>query len=482
MARAKGHRTFLDYHGNVGSIWVGDIETTLTNVSSKGTGAGTVIVGLGDTGFSCARFLASQGRRFKVVDSRQDPPALTSLREMLPDVEVELGGFDEQSLLTAEELVVSPGVSLRTPAIEKATQAGVSITGDIDIFSKQVSAPIIAITGSNGKSTVVAIVAEIMRQAGRNFGLGGNLDGSQFKPALDLLQEEEKELYILELSSFQLETTESLGAEVACLLNLSADHMDRYDDLQQYLDAKKRIFNDCKQAVVNRDDPVLGLLEFDVPVWDFGFSKPEANGVGLLEANGEQFLAYQFEKIIPVSELKIVGQHNIANAMAAAAIGLAIGIEIPVLRRGLRDFSGLPHRCQWVANLNGVDFYNDSKGTNVGATRAAVEGLGERLEGHIVLIAGGDSKGADFSSLTPIVNRWCKEIVLIGQDAVQMAAYFDAEVKTFFANDMQEAVSVAFDHASAGDAVLLSPACASFDMFENFEQRGQAFISAVEKL
>ena len=259
----------------------------------------TVIVGLGDTGLSCIKYFASKGEKLKVVDTRLQPPGLRALRELFPDIECELGEFSMATFLQAKQLVVSPGVSVQGETIAAARNAGVPITGDIDIFSKQVGAPIVAVTGSNGKSTVVALLAEILKQAGKNFGLGGNLDGANFKPALDLLAEGKKDLYVLELSSFQLETTERLGAEVATLLNLSADHMDRYASLDDYHRAKQKIFVGCHQLVVNRDDSnSLPVEKTDAAVWDFGFGRPGTNGLGLLEEDGEQYLAYQFEKII----------------------------------------------------------------------------------------------------------------------------------------------------------------------------------------
>ena len=219
-----------------------------------------------------------------------------------------------------------------------------------------------------------------------------------------------------------------------------------------------------------------------MPIWDFGFSRPGVNGLGLLEEDGDQYLAFQFEKIVSVNELKIFGQHNISNVLAASTLAMALGIDLKYIRKAMREFSGLPHRCQWVANINGVEFYNDSKGTNVGATVAAVEGLGQHIDGHILLIAGGVGKGADFKPLVPIINRWGKEVILIGQDAVEIATNFDADIKIYFAADMRDAVKVAYENAAPGDAVLLSPACASFDMYENFQHRGESFISSVEDL
>jgi UDP-N-acetylmuramoylalanine--D-glutamate ligase len=443
----------------------------------------TVIVGLGDTGLSCVKYFASMGEKVKVVDSRDEPPGLAALIEMYPDVECELGDFNLETFVTAKQLVISPGISIRSVEIEAAKEAGVAITGDIDIFSKQVAAPIIAVTGSNGKSTVVAMLADIVTKAGKNFGLGGNLDGDNFKPALDLLAEGEKDLYLLELSSFQLETTQNLGAAVATILNLSADHMDRYEGIDDYQRAKQRIFTGCKQVVINRDDKEsYPLIESDAAIWDFGFGRASVNGLGLLEEGGDLYLAYQLEKIVSVNELKVFGQHNISNVLAAVALAMAIDIDMNAIKAAITEFSGLPHRCQWVANIDGVDFYNDSKGTNVGATVAAIEGLGEHISGHIVLIAGGIAKGADFAALVPAMNKWGKAVILIGQDAAEMASYFDTEIQTYFANDMPDATRVALQQSATGDAVLLSPACASFDMFENFQHRGFAFMESVETL
>ena len=443
----------------------------------------TVIVGLGATGLSCVKYFAAMGEKVKVVDSRDEPPGLAALKERYPDVEYELGDFNLETFLTAKELVVSPGLSIRSPEIVAAKQAGVPITGDIDIFSKQAASPIIAVTGSNGKSTVVAILAEILRKAGKNFGLGGNLDGDNFKPALDLILEGEKELYLLELSSFQLETTESLGAAVATILNLSADHMDRYEGIDDYHRAKLRVFSGCKQVVINRDvKESYPLEENGAAVWDFGFGQPGLNGLGLLQEGEDQYLVHQLEKIVSVNELKVFGQHNISNVLAAVALAMAIDIDMDAIKASIIEFCGLQHRCQWVATIDGVDFYNDSKGTNVGATLAAIEGLGEHISGHIVLIAGGIAKGADFAALVPAINKWGKMMVLIGQDAAEIASYFDTETQTYFASDMQDAVRVAMGYSTAGDAVLLSPACASFDMFENFQDRGFAFMKSVETL
>ena len=443
----------------------------------------SIIVGLGKTGLSVAKYFAAHNKDFKVLDTRINPPSLDEFRSLFPDIEIETGELNKESVLRAKELIVSPGLSTRIPVIAEAKKRGIPITGDIDIFSKSVKAPILAVTGSNGKSTVVAILASILEKAGKSYGLGGNLDGANFRPALDLINEAEKEVYVLELSSFQLETTENLGAEAAVILNLSADHMDRYESMEEYHQAKLRIFNGCQQVVINRDDVYsYPNTDINVPIWDFGFSRPGINGLGLLEEENDQYLAFQFEKIISVNELKIFGQHNISNILAAIGLALAINIDMKDIRAGVKAFKGLPHRCQWVGDISGIGFYNDSKGTNVGATMAAVEGLGQRINGHIVLIAGGVGKGADFRSLVPVINKWGKEVILIGEDALELAENFDQSISPYFATDMLDAVTKALRYASSGDAVLLSPACASFDMFEDFQHRGEVFIESVGKL
>lgn len=429
------------------------------------------------------RYFARNNLSCKVVDSRDNPPGLDLLRKEFPEIECELGPFQEETFLDAAELIVSPGISLKNAAVARAVQAGVSVTGDIDIFSRHIESPIVAVTGSNGKSTVVSMVGEVLKAAGCSYAIGGNLDADPAKPALDLLDGEKKDFYVLELSSFQLETTQNLGAEVATLLNLSEDHMDRYAGMDEYQMAKMRIYNGCQKVVINRDIPVPEKIsDFPGPTWSFGFSEAGDSGVHLIEHEGESWVSIGKKPLFPANEIKVVGKHNLANAMAAAALCLALGIEHSAIRKGLAAFPGLPHRCQWVASQGGVDFYNDSKGTNVGATIAAVEGLGEKISGKIVLIAGGESKGADFSSLVPALKTWVKQVVLIGSDAATIADVIGEDCSFVFAPDMAAALGLARDVADSGDAVLLSPACASFDMFNNFQHRGQVFSESVSAL
>ncbi len=442
-----------------------------------------VIAGLGKTGLSCARYLHTLGEKFAVADSRLNPPGLAEFRVEFPGIVVELGGFPEAMFMEAAELIVSPGISLQTPAIKAAMDAGIRICGDIDLFSRVANKPIVAVTGSNGKSTVVTLVGEMARAAGIKVGVGGNLDGAGAAPALDLLRNGGSDLYVLELSSFQLETTHNLGAEVAVILNLSEDHMDRYATMRDYLSAKQRVFLGCHQVVANRDDPASAPKSTTAAVvHSYGLDIPAAGSWGVLHADDQYFLSFGGEKLLAVKDLKIAGKHNVSNALAALALGEAIGLPRQSMLETLEKFPGLPHRCQWVRNLRGVDFYNDSKGTNVGASLVAIESLGELVSGKLVLIAGGVDKEADFSGMASHVARFVKLLVLIGRDAGNIAAALKGATEMVFASTLQEAVAVSASRAASGDAVLLSPACASFDMFSDFTHRGRVFIEAVEAL
>ena len=437
-----------------------------------------IVVGLGKSGLSVARYLARQGLPFAVVDTREQPPELATLRRECPNVPIQCGPLDVEFLCQADELIVSPGLSLGTPALLDAAAQGVRISGDVDLFAKHAKAPIIAITGSNAKSTVTTLVGLMAQAAGRRVAVGGNLG----IPALDLL-DDAVELYVLELSSFQLETTEHLGAEVATCLNVSEDHMDRYKRLAVYHRAKHRIFRGARQIVINRDDPLSQpLLSDNVPFWTFGLSEPHFKDFGLLEVRGEKYLAFQFDALMPVRELKIRGTHNQANALAALALGHSVGLPLSSMLDSLRTFTGLAHRCQWVAEHQAVNYYDDSKATNVGAALAAIEGLGGDVAGQLILIAGGDGKGADFKPLRDAVAQYCRAVILIGRDADRLAEVLSGAVPLISANTLPDAVVKASQQAQAGDAVLLSPACASLDMFKNFEERGQIFAHAVREL
>ncbi|UXJ51639.1 UDP-N-acetylmuramoyl-L-alanine--D-glutamate ligase [Pseudomonas citronellolis] len=437
-----------------------------------------IVVGLGKSGMSLVRFLARQGVPFAVADTRENPPELATLRAQYPQVEVRCGELDAGFLCRASELYVSPGLSLRTPALVEAAARGVRLSGDIDLFARHAKAPIVAITGSNAKSTVTTLVGEMAAAAGKRVAVGGNLG----TPALDLLADD-VELYVLELSSFQLETCERLGSEVATCLNVSEDHMDRYDGMADYHLAKHRIFRGARQVVVNRADALSRpLIADNVPCWTFGTNKPDFKAFGLVEEGGEKHLAFQFETLMPVRELKIRGAHNQSNALAALALGHAVGLPFEPMLQALRRFAGLAHRCQWVGERAGVSFYDDSKATNVGAALAAIEGLGADIDGKLVLLAGGDGKGADFSALREPVAKFCRAVVLLGRDAELVGAALSDETPKVRVQTLDEAVRKAAELARPGDAVLLSPACASLDMFKNFEERGRLFARAVEEI
>ena len=434
-----------------------------------------IVVGLGKSGMSLVRFLAQQGVRFAVADTRANPPELATLQRDYPQVEVRCGELDVEFLCRATELYVSPGLALATPALQQAAARGVQMSGDIELFARHAKAPIIAITGSNAKSTVTTLVGEMAKAAGKKVAVGGNLG----TPALDLLADD-VELYVLELSSFQLETTHSLNAEVATCLNVSEDHMDRYSGMQAYHLAKHRIFRGARQVVVNRDDALSRPLQADqLPCWTFGLSKPDFKGFGLIEEAGEKCLAFQFDALLPVREVKIRGAHNQSNALAALALGHAVGLPFAAMLEALKHFTGLAHRCQWVGELRGAHYYDDSKATNVGAALAAIEGLGADINGKLLLIAGGDGKGADFSALRVPVAHYCRAVVLLGRDAARLAEALDGAAVQVRVNSLEEAVAQCAALAQPGDAVLLSPACASLDMFKNFEERGRLFAQAV---
>ena len=452
--------------------------TATKMVSAANSERRALVVGLGKTGLSCARFLAAHGVEVAVTDSRSQPPALAALREALPDAAVFVGGFEEAAFSHADTIVLSPGVSRSEPLVQAAEARGASIIGDIELFARHADAPVVAITGSNGKSTVTTLLGEMARAAGRDVRVGGNLG----IPALDLLVEgEAPDLYVLELSSFQLETTYSLNAAAAAVLNVSEDHLDRYAGMDDYVGAKARIFQGDGMAVINVDDPRVAALAAELPparVVRFGLGTPSGDDFGVCRHDGAPWLCRGAESLLAVDELGLRGWHNVANALAGLALGEAVGLERAAMLSVLHSFTGLPHRSQFVAERDGVAWFNDSKGTNVGATLAALRGLpGER----IVLIAGGQGKGQDFSPLRPALAERGRAAVLIGQDAPLIETGLGGVVPVEHAPDMAAAVAAARRLAHGGDSVLLSPACASFDMFSGYEERGEVFMARVRE-
>jgi len=435
-----------------------------------------VVVGLGATGLSCARYFYQRGLSFTVVDTRAQPPGLSALQCEMPRVTVYTGDYPDELIATARELVVSPGIAMDSPIVNRARSAGVAVIGDIDLFMREAIAPVVGITGSNAKSTVTELVGQMARDAQLNVGVGGNLG----TPALELLASE-RELYVLELSSFQLERAHRLGLAVASVLNISADHLDRHGSVAGYQLAKHRIFQGCKKVVVNSDDPMtIPLLGPAVEVVSWRMAEPEPGGFGLRQKGGIEYLSHGTEDLLPVGEMALVGRHNVANALAALALGYCVGLPMDSMSRTLRDFKGLPHRCALVAEINGVRFVNDSKGTNVGATEAALRGLGG--ERNVLLIAGGQGKGADFSQLQQAVARHCKLLLLMGEDASLLQQALASSAPVTRVASLDEAVAVAATQAQPGDVVLLSPACASFDMFSGYGQRGETFAALVTRL
>lgn len=431
--------------------------------------ANRVVFGLGPTGLSVARFLHRHGESFAVVDTRSEPPCLAELRSEMPEVPVFTGEIPEQVLAGAGQLIVSPGVALEEQHVAAAIEVGVPVAGDVDLFVAAAEAPVVGITGSNAKSTVTALVGEMVSAAGQNAGVGGNLG----TPALELL-EEGRDLYVLELSSFQLERAGRLDLELATVLNVSADHLDRHGSMPRYHQAKHRIFRGCRTAVVNRDDPLtMPLVDDTVRVITWGMGEPDIDHYGLRQLDGIEFLCRGFDPLIAVDALPLPGRHNVANALAALAI--AEGINIPMHDRlaGIGRFRGLPHRCELVAQARGVRWVNDSKGTNVGATLAALEGLGG--DHNLVLLAGGQGKGADFAALAGALAKHGRLLITFGEDAAAIDRALSGSVTTRRAASLEEAVTMAGEAAQSGDTVLLSPACASFDMFNSYTDRGDRF-------
>ncbi len=434
-----------------------------------------IIIGLGLTGLSCARYLAKKKIPFAVMDTRPSPPNLTEFKKAFPDVEISLGQLNETLLNKATDIILSPGIPLQTPVIQQQLKSGKSVIGDIELFARAVNSPVIAITGTNAKSTVTTLVAEMAKTAGINIKVGGNLG----MPALDLL-DDKVELYVLELSSFQLETLTSLKPHVATVLNITPDHMDRYATFQDYIDAKQRVYQHCKVAVCNRDDALTEVKTNNK--LSFTLEQPRDGEFGLLNKDGKVYLAQASQALLSVADLPVAGKHYQANALAALAIGYGYGLPMDAMLKTLKEFKGLPHRCELVRKRNGVSWYNDSKGTNVGATLAAIEGLGSDIEGKLVIIAGGVGKNADFSPLVLSIEKYAKSVVLMGEAAPLLADVIGHRVDVQFAKSMDEAVALSDKIAKSGDSVLLSPACASFDMFKNFEHRGQVFAEAVQGL
>jgi len=457
------------------SMQILDKQTVCQDLFS---GRRVLVVGLGKTGLSCVRFLRARGVEVAVMDSRLQPPGLPELKQQYPDVAVFLGDFDETVIMSSDVLVVSPGVAIANKAIVQASQAGKEILGDIEIFARCVSSPTIAITGSNGKSTVTTLVGEMIRLARREVKVAGNIG----VPVLDLVDDAQRsDVFVVELSSFQLETTQSLHAVASVVLNVSEDHMDRYTSLEDYAAAKQRIFQGDGVVVLNRDDPrvtaMAGSLAPGRRTYYFTLGEPDAENVfGIRLADNQPWLSRGNQMLLPVSAIRIQGQHNVANVLASLALATAIDLPVPAMLEAIQTFPGLAHRTQWVTEHAGVNWYNDSKATNVGAALAALEGLAAE---KLVVLMGGQGKGQDFAPLRDVLQRRARHVLLFGQDAQLLANALGKTVPYTIVENMSVAVLKAKALARSGDAVLLSPACASFDMFDGYEHRGRMFMQMV---
>ena len=455
-----------------------------------------IVVGLGETGLATARWLVGKGARVTVADSRSAPPNLENLQAELPQVALRLGSFNVDTFADADLLITSPGVPLASPEVAAAVARGIHVMGDIELFAQAIAGKpgqVIAITGSNGKSTVTTMVAQMCEAAGKTTVMAGNIG----VPVLAALAEWEArgewpDFWVLELSSFQLETTLSLAPAAATVLNVSEDHLDRYAGMKAYAATKASIFAGVGVQVLNREDGwCRGMSRQGREILWFGADTPrESNEYGLLEIGDDFSLRCGEIELLKASELPVAGLHNAVNALASIALCRAAGLPIEPLVSALKSFKGLPHRVEWVAEVNGVAYYDDSKGTNVGATEAALKGMTR----PVVLIAGGDGKGQDFSPLLEACERICRAVLLIGRDASALAEALNEATSAYLPDDddnylpvmmvptLEMAVSVASNFAEAGDVVLLSPACASLDMFKSYHHRAEVFIAAVKGL
>jgi UDP-N-acetylmuramoylalanine--D-glutamate ligase len=448
-----------------------------------------LVLGLGETGLSLTRWLTLHGATVRVADTRADPPHAAKLARDFPAVALATGPYAAATFADVDAIAISPGVPLREPAVTAAISTGIPVVGDVELFGQALATQskrpkVIGITGSNGKSTVTTMVGEMCHSAGLNSVIAGNIG----LPVLDALFEAEQaesssapDCYVLELSSFQLETTSSLAFDAASVLNVTEDHLDRYDGMTQYAAAKARIFTHCRHQVLNREDPFsVAMRRTGCKASYFGQSAPlGADHFGLLSRQSEYWLAQGQTPLLAVADLPLTGGHNAANALAALALARAIDLPYAPLLDALKRFRGLPHRVEKVMDIGAVGFYDDSKGTNVGATVAALNGMKEK----VVLIAGGEGKGQDFSPLNDAVAKHARAVVLIGRDADLIAAAIASSgIAMLRAKNMDEAVKLSFQVSEPGDRVLLSPACASFDMFNNYTHRAQVFVDAVRSL
>ncbi len=431
-----------------------------------------LVIGLGATGLSCIRYLISKNYSVIVADSRSNPPKLAEFKKDFPNIEIHLGKFSEDLFAKAGTLVVSPGVSLDEPCIQRAIQNHIPVIGDVEIFAREAKAPIIAITGSNGKSTLTTLMGEIISDAGLKAVVCGNIGF----PVLDALVQPTPDYYVVELSSFQLDTTHSLKATVAVVINVSPDHMDRYATLDDYRASKQRVYRHCEQAIVNADEPdIWKNLTFQKTPIEFTLQNPTQHQWGVRDG----FLAYGDNNLIAITDLPLQQRHNNQNFLAALAMGNILHLSMKSMLKTLLRFTGLEHRCQLVKKTDGVSWYNDSKATNVGAAIAAIESMAQSLSGKLILLAGGDSKGVSLLPLQEPVKKHVSHVILFGKDADLLDAALRNHTQISRVATLREGVQSAKKIAQSGDVVLLAPACASLDQYENYVARGRDFIEAV---
>lgn len=435
-----------------------------------------VIFGLGQTGLSCARFLLRKKINFIIYDTRDNPPQLNVFKREMPHIPIYLGSFPSKLVKLSDQLIISPGISLHHPLISQRLNE-IPILSDIELFVKETRSPIIAVTGTNGKSTVVTLLREMIQSAGYLVSMGGNIG----PPALDLLTQPPPDFYLLELSSYQLQTTYSLKAEAASILNLSIDHLDHHYDMNEYSLAKQVIYKNAKHIVYNRSDlNTTPTIKTSAQLWNFGLDIPQnKSAFGVRLKKGSLYLAQGKSAWMSADHLSISGTHNVENVLAAFALGSAIGLSRSSMVKSAKNFKGLPHRCRLVRVYRGVRWYNDSKATNIGATLAALKGLERSSYNKLILIAGGDGKGADFSIMKPEIQSKVDQIILFGKDANLLFRTWKGSATLFRVKHLHDAVQKAKRLAHEGDIVLFSPACSSLDMFKNFEERGEQFEAGV---
>lgn len=492
----------MDYYSHAGAVWAGDTQVAIsslivTEINSVITVLSTttqtmnliqsdvnrLVVGLGLTGLSTMRFLRSQGLSFSALDTRENVPDIDLIREEFVGVTILTGVNYADVISTATEIFLSPGIAIDDPLLADAITAGATITGDIDLFARYANAPVIAITGTNAKSTVTMLVGEMAKAVGKNVAVGGNLG----TPMLDLIAPE-RELYVLELSSFQLERAAAFDVEVACILNLSDDHLDRHGNMLRYHQAKQHVYRSAKTAIFNREDKLTyPLARVGLKQNSFGAVVQGAEELGLSIIDGREFIVKGFKPVLAVDEISLIGRHNVNNIMAALAIADAAGFDLDAVCQCARTFKGLPHRCELVADIEGVRYVNDSKATNVGASIVALKGLVPSIQGKLILIAGGQTKAANFTEFGKMLSKLNCVALLMGEGADEIAHAISIvnqseNCQVEHVASMQQAVKKAYELSQRGDVVLLSPACASFDMFKNYEVRGSEFANEVSLL